>query len=154
MSGADRRDPGTATPDGGGGTLVVGFDGSEASARAARWAIQLARPTRGHLVLVFAHHRNDRLAEPLTEEEVDSPARAVEYAMGKLVQEAQGVGVSAAPLVREGAPAEVLLGIARETSAVGIVVGSRGLGGAARLLLGSVSSRLVTAAAIPVTVVP
>ncbi|HTW56455.1 MAG TPA: universal stress protein [Thermoplasmata archaeon] len=137
-----------------GGLLVVGFDGSAASARAVRWAIELARPVRGRLCLVFAHHANARLAEPRTEEEVDSPARAVAQAMRTLVREADAAGLSAETISEEGAPAEVLLRIARERSAVGIVVGTRGLGGAARLILGSVSARLVAVAPVPVTVVP
>ena len=51
----------------------------------------------------------------------------------------------------EGQPAEALLGAA--TDAALIVVGSRGLGGFKRLVMGSVSDQVVHHAACPVMVV-
>lgn len=57
-------------------------------------------------------------------------------------------------LVVEGAPAEALLGVTEDEHAVMIVVGRRGLGGFARLLMGSVSYRVVQESAIPVVVIP
>jgi nucleotide-binding universal stress UspA family protein len=136
------------------GGLVVGFDGSPSSARAVRWAIAVARGTGSTLSLVYAHQTNSRLAEPLTEEEVTSPLRAVERSLGLLVREAGDAGVTAEALIREGAAAEVVLRLARERGAGGIVVGTRGLGGAAKVILGSVSSQIVARATVPVTVVP
>jgi nucleotide-binding universal stress UspA family protein len=51
-----------------------------------------------------------------------------------------------------GVPAEELVKASRDSDLV--VVGSRGGGGFARLLMGSVSSQVVHHAACPVTVVP
>lgn len=57
-------------------------------------------------------------------------------------------------LVVEGAPAEALLKVTEDERAGMIVVGRRGLGGFARLLMGSVSYRVVQESAIPVVVIP
>lgn len=134
--------------------LVVGFDGSPSSARAARFALELGRRAGARLWLVHAHQPNPQLAEPLTEEEADSPARAIARTMERIVREAGAVGVRAEAVSREGPAAEVLLALSREVGAGAIVVGTRGLGGAARLFLGSVSSKVVAEATVPVTVVP
>ena len=54
-------------------------------------------------------------------------------------------------LVREGQPAEILLELARDARL--LVVGSRGRGGFAGLLLGSVSQQCAQHARCPVTIV-
>ncbi len=133
--------------------LVVGFDGSSPSVRAARLGIELAR-RGGRLWFVFAQQANPRRAEPRTEEEVSTPVRATQKAMETLVREARDAGVGAEALVREGDAARVILQACRELDAGMVLVGTRGLGGAARLFLGSVSSRVVSEGAIPVVVVP
>jgi nucleotide-binding universal stress UspA family protein len=134
--------------------VVVGFDASPPSTRAARLAVEIARGGRARLWLVFAQQVDPRLAEPRTEEEVSTPVRAASKAMDALVLEARAAGTTAEAVVREGDPATVLLAVARELGADMIVVGTRGLGAAARVLLGSVSSRVVAEASVPVTVVP
>ncbi len=136
------------------GSLVVGFDASPASTRAARLALELARGGRVRLWLVFAHRVDPRLAEPRTEEEVITPVRGAAKAMEALLREADEARIPAEAVVREGDPATVILQVAAEVEARMILVGTRGLGSAARVLLGSVSSRLVADARVPVTVVP
>ena len=136
------------------GALVVGFDGSAPSARAVSWAISVAQGTGATLSLVYAHQPNSRLAEPLTEEEATSPLRAVERSLELLLRTARDAGVRVEALTREGAPADIILRLAGERRAAGIVVGTRGLGGAEKVILGSVSSQVVARALVPVTVVP
>jgi nucleotide-binding universal stress UspA family protein len=53
-----------------------------------------------------------------------------------------------------GDPANVALKVAREADADLLVVGRRGLGGLSRLLLGSVSEKIVARAHCTVTAVP
>jgi nucleotide-binding universal stress UspA family protein len=59
--------------------------------------------------------------------------------------------VESETVVLEGQPAEALLGASADADLV--VVGSRGLGGFKRLMLGSVSDQVVHHAACPVLVV-
>ncbi len=134
--------------------VVVGFDASPASMRAARLALEMAREHRSRVWLVHAPERDRRLAEPLTEEEASSPARAVAHTLERLAAEAGAQGIKAEALSREGPAAEVLLRVAQEVGATAIFVGTRGLGRAERLLLGSVSGRVVVGSTVPVTVVP
>jgi nucleotide-binding universal stress UspA family protein len=135
-------------------TLVVGFDGSPAAVRAGRLAVALGWRTGARLWFVYAHEEPSQLVGPQTEEASSSPIRAVTRSMEALVDEARAAGVPAEAVMRPGAASEVLVAFAREVEGSGIVVGSRGLGAAARLMLGSVSSRLVVTSPVPVTVVP
>jgi len=94
------------------------------------------------------------MAEPLTDEYSAAPIRAISRSMASLVAEATSHHLTAESLVREGSPPDVLVQMALEVGATVIVVGTRGLGGAARLVLGSVSSHVVGQARVPVIVVP
>lgn len=64
-----------------------------------------------------------------------------------------GVGPALNTMVRTGVPEDVILDIAKDESTDLIIVGSRGLGATGRLLLGSVSTRVVTHAHTAVVVV-
>jgi len=134
--------------------ILVGYDGSPASVRAAQLGIVLARAGGGGIWFVHAHERDRAMAEPLTDEYSAAPIRAISRSMASLVAEATSHHLTAESLVREGSPPDVLVQMALEVGATVIVVGTRGLGGAARLVLGSVSSHVVGQARVPVIVVP
>ncbi|MCI2423213.1 universal stress protein [Saccharopolyspora sp. K220] len=119
--------------------VVVGVDGSERSALAASWAADDAhrRLLRLHLVLVN-----------------DDPARS-EWATTTVHELATrcraAARISVTEEVASGHPVEVL--VRRSTDAGAIVVGSRGLGGFAGALLGSVSTAVAMRSSCPVVVV-
>ena len=133
--------------------IVVGFDGSPPSLRAVRLGVSLAN-AGGRVWILHASEPGRAVAEPLTDEESGAPIRAVTKSIASLVTEAKSRSVHAEGVVRDGPPAELLWRLAREVGAELVVVGTRGLGGTARLLLGSVSSRVVEHATLPVVVVP
>jgi nucleotide-binding universal stress UspA family protein len=56
--------------------------------------------------------------------------------------------------IRAGEPAETLIAVAKERAADAMVLGKRGRGRLAGLVLGSVSQKVVTNAPCPVIVVP
>jgi len=137
--------------------LVVGMDGSDGARAALEWASRVAGATGAEVIAVEA------VSVPVY------PALGVEAAMPVLqestrAQIATAVEKWCAPLeeaavpyrvvVREGNPAIVLEIVAREEHADAIVVGRRGAGGFARLVLGSVSSQLAHHSEVPVVVVP
>ena len=136
-------------------TIVVGVDGSEPSLVALRWAADLAVQTGSSLMVVHVRH------VPTVWSENPSAFRAIEPYLNELQEQAASLStevLSKAGLpptfeVRDGDPAEQLDDAATELHADLIVVSGHGNRGLNRLLLGSVSTRLVHTAATPVTVV-
>jgi nucleotide-binding universal stress UspA family protein len=136
--------------------IVVGFDGSDDSKRAAEWAAALALAVPGtplHLVhslvlppLPFASpgHQVESL---LAEHEREARA-ALDAAAAALASK----GLEVETFARAWLPAETVLEHANETRSGLIVVGQRGTR-ASRLLLGSVSNEIARAAAQPSAVV-
>jgi nucleotide-binding universal stress UspA family protein len=138
-------------------TILVAVDDSAASHRALHWALEEAEHW-GLPVTVLAVCQTlpsiwgrSVYAKP-TEQELDH-ARAV--AEGMLETERAALGreptVPVTVTVEWGSAIDVIL--AEGEKAGHIVVGSRGAGGFARMLLGSVSSAVVQHATCPVTVV-
>jgi nucleotide-binding universal stress UspA family protein len=131
--------------------IVVGVDGSEPSRWALRWAAALAGPeTRLQAVTVWHYPENYALSTRGT-----GPWRPDEVAAEKLETTLDEVFADDRParletVVREGHPAAVL--VAASTDADLLVVGSRGHGGFAAVLLGSVSARCAEQAACAVLV--
>jgi nucleotide-binding universal stress UspA family protein len=136
------------------GRIVVGVDGSEGSKAALRWAVGQAELTGAKVEAVAAWeypatygwapmYSDDETLPELTKKQVSETVRDTLGA-----EAADLIGVT----VTEGQSAHVLL-----TSSAGadlLVVGRRGRGGFAGLLLGSVSQHCVHHASCPVVVVP
>lgn len=137
-------------------TIVVGVDGSAASVDALRWALREAA-LRGAAVQVVHSWLPPTLAakapmawdaEYLSLFRRDAET-VVEDALDAVGEVPDGVVVEKA--VIEGPAAQTLVEAAADASL--LVVGSRGRGGFAELLLGSVSHHCVHHASCPVVVV-
>lgn len=131
--------------------VVVAVDGSERNRSAVRWAAHEAAAEGAEVVLVTALH--ERVVHRAHAGEDARAAAALAMldhvrAEVRLVVEEQSVDTLAVP----GAPVEVLLGRAADARIV--VVGKRGLGGFARVLVGSTSIALAGRSSVPVAVVP
>ncbi|HET6625780.1 MAG TPA: universal stress protein [Nocardioidaceae bacterium] len=117
--------------------IVVGVDGSERNRSAVAWAAAEAAAVGAALVLVTVtkdRRAHDMLAAVRAEVQQQVPEQRVEAD------------------VVPGSPADALLD--RSTDARMTVVGKRGLGGFARLLVGSTSIALAGRSEVPVTIVP
>jgi nucleotide-binding universal stress UspA family protein len=140
--------------------IVVGSDGSETARAAVRQAAQLAAATGASLTIVRAYQDgnisgvapylpsldDDEETKDLPRD-VPRPEGARAEALAGLeaeVAEAAQAGVQEViPEARAGGdPADVILSVAEETGADLIAVGSKGMTGAARFLLGSVPNKL------------
>jgi nucleotide-binding universal stress UspA family protein len=138
-------------------TIVVGVDGSEPSAEAVAYALRQARLEGADIRAVTAWHISAVSyggpgAAPLVNlhEAFEKDAQAISHDALKAVgNDAAGIDIQA--IVREGHPAKVLLDEAANADL--LVVGSRGLGGFAELLLGSVSHECAQHATCPVVIV-
>ena len=140
--------------------ILLATDGSEEATLAARTAIDIADKTGSelHIVLVGLSVSYVGMG-PLEIADIPGPAQE------ELNQEAQGLlnaqtrqieangGTVAGTHLRIGKPDEEIVAQAEELGAGLIVMGSRGLGGIRRALMGSVSDSVVRHAHCPVLVV-
>ncbi len=125
--------------------LVVGVDTSDESVAALDWALRLAEGLTLRVVVV---HAVGLLEEGGYRQRPDLDA-IVEAAQQRVPGATAGVDI----LDEDGPAADVIVRIAERHDAALIVVGSRGLGQAPRLL-GSVSEGVLAHAGVPVLIVP
>jgi nucleotide-binding universal stress UspA family protein len=136
--------------------IVVGIDGSPAATAALEWAIGEARLRGARLLVVQAWgvpvlaYATPYGAGP-TVELVDSERKAAAAALDAVVERVDTEGVDVRRAVVEGSAAQSLLEAAEDADL--LVVGSRGHGGFAGLLLGSVSQQCAQHALCPVVIV-
>jgi nucleotide-binding universal stress UspA family protein len=136
--------------------IVVGVDGSEPSGDALEWALAEARLRDDVLRVVCAWD-----IQPIAygamgfipPVDPGSSERAAEEAVAQLLDAHADAteGVRVERSIVQGAAADVLVEAAKDADL--LVVGSRGHGGAAGLLLGSVSMRSAHLALCPVVIV-
>jgi nucleotide-binding universal stress UspA family protein len=135
--------------------IVVGTDGSAAADSALQWAVREAELAHAALEIVHAWE----YPYPTPEPEGSGPRAAMrQHALEELDRSTAAVkhranrdGVKVQARLVEGPPAAVLL--EASTGADLLVVGSRGRGGFASMLLGSVSRTVVQHALCPVAVI-
>lgn len=129
--------------------IVVGVDGSDESIGALRRARRMAESMGGEVEVVIAWQWPYSV-DPLMLVDF-SPAEDSRVIAERAVHEVYGEASHVPISVVEGPPAKVL--IEAGVGAAMIVVGSRGHGGFAGLLLGSVSAAVAEHASCPVLVV-
>lgn len=132
------------------GRIIVGVDGSDASLDALRWALRQAQLTNCELEAINTWHVPNQYAELVADQiNWDANAQAIlEDSLAKV----ENVGdVKIVQTVTQGHPAAVLTDAS--TRADLLVVGSRGHGGFAGMLLGSVSVHVSAHAHCPVVVI-
>ena len=127
--------------------LVVGFDGSEQSRFALRWAADLGTVTGSRIVVVQTWSGGD---PSQTDDTAKQSEEQVAAAVHRLLGE-PAAGLDIEFEAQRGPTARTL--IERVTSDSGLVLGSRGRGGFAGLLLGSVSREGIEYAPCPVIVI-
>lgn len=134
-------------------SAAVGVDFSGFGPRAARAALEILRPP-GELHLVHVLSGLEFLPGPTGawRKDYEAEVRRRLEEMGGELENATGAKVSAHLL--EGEPAREILKFVEKHQLDLVVCGSHGLSFVARVLLGSVSTRLVRGSAWPVLVVP
>ncbi len=140
--------------------IVVGVDGSEGAAVALRWALQEGSARDVEVDVVHAWELPAVIAtavgsidDAAWREPVEGGARGLLGAMvDRAVEQTRFPAERLRQRLVDGHPGEVLVELSRNAAL--LVVGSRGRGGFASLLVGSVSSQCVQHAASPVAVIP
>lgn len=135
--------------------IVVGIDDSPAATAALRWALEEARLRQATLEIVhtWVFPAVGELPGGTVDTLVADLERGATAVMDEVVDEVVGAepGVNVVRRVLEGSAGRILI-----ETAVGadlLVVGSRGRGGFAGLLLGSVAQQCIHHARCPVVVV-
>lgn len=122
--------------------VLVGTDGSESASGAVSHAVDVARALGAELIIAHAYPAPRPSPPPF---EFDDRFPAADVGKAILVGEErlhQGSGVSTRTALRKGDPAEVLLDVVDEEGADLIVVGSKGMSGGRRFLIGSVPNKV------------
>jgi nucleotide-binding universal stress UspA family protein len=132
--------------------VVVGFDGSDASAAAVAWAAEQAVRTGGRLDVVTAWEYPTSWGSVIPLPSDYDPAKDATAMVAPTVDRlrSEHPGLAVHTHVFEGHPSEVLVEASRHAAL--LVVASRGHGSFSGIVLGSVSQHCVTHAACPVVV--
>ncbi len=151
--------------------ILVAVDGSESSKRAAHVALGLAEKLKAELIVLHAispptsYYRSNfpvpvgMAPPPPSQKEIDTYyayARRVALGIvGDTVSEAKKVGTNVKTEVPAGVSSavETIINHAAKEHVDLIIVGTRGLGGFKKMLIGSVSSGVISHANCPVLVV-
>lgn len=130
--------------------IIVGVDGSIQSRQALRWASRLATTTGATLRAVTAWEFPATYGWATWPSDWDPP-RDSRRLLTETIAETFQAPVEIELVVREGNAAKILIEESRFATMV--VVGSRGHGGVAGVLLGSISAKVAEYASCPVLVV-
>jgi nucleotide-binding universal stress UspA family protein len=132
--------------------ILVANDGSQYSEIAVNEAINYAKSYNGSLKLVGVVDITDEFqahAPGLVEKLVKNVKKDLALIKNKVQKE----GVNAEIFIREGEPFQVIVNLAKQLHADTIVMGSHGRTGLKRILVGSVTSRVIGHTTCPVMVV-
>lgn len=134
------------------GSIVVAVDGSKNSRTAVETAADFAVSYGGALSIISV--------APVTAElyaEAPGIAEQLIWKSQKFAEDAkalaQSKGIEAVVLVRDGEPYEIITRLASEQKSDVIVIGCHGKTGLKRLLMGSVTAKVIGCAPCPVLVV-
>jgi nucleotide-binding universal stress UspA family protein len=139
--------------------IIVGIDGSSHSRKALEWAIREAGVRQAALTVLTVHQAvagfwTSPVAYPgdegLTSQALEVAQKETDDILDQVDEGSRPPSVTVRAV--NGLPAEELIKAAADADM--LVVGSRGTGGFARLLLGSVSIQVTHHAHCPVVVIP
>jgi len=130
--------------------IVVAYDGSTQAKKALQMAKELRSKFGSKIYVIHVIDVATLLAAPLTYVQIEAE---LEKRAQKLAEEAKAFLGDVEVKIVKGDPAYEIVEFAKQINASLIIVGSRGLSTLKRVLLGSVSSRVVQEAPMSVLVV-
>lgn len=135
--------------------ILLAVDGSEHALHAARTAAELARTVNAKefRVVVVYDSIPPYLGEPNMQYAIDARMEESKAVMQKAIETVGDISCEIHTEFIEGSPAEAIIDVAVIRKSDVIVMGSRGLGTLAGLLLGSTSQKVVAHAPCPVLIV-
>lgn len=137
--------------------ILIATDGSEASNEAAEFGIEMVGCSGAKVYALYVIDTTSYNAIPMDER---WPKEVLEYfekmghdATSYVENIAKAAGMEVESLVLKGNPAERIVDFAEEQKVDLIVMGSLGKGGYERIILGSVSEKVMRHAKVPVLIV-
>ena len=138
--------------------IIVGVDGSGHSQRALEWAMKEAAVRHVPLTVLTVHpsivgYFGGVVTTPQDVEQTEQVQVAVRTEADKVLTALEGLHPESVKIrAVHGFPVEELINASKEADLV--VLGSRGMGGFTRMMLGSTAGQVVQHAHCPVLIVP
>ena len=135
--------------------ILLATDGSRDAELARTTAVDLANSTDSevHVVTVAPGYPSYDIRNPAVVEQLRKQAQDILNEQVEKIEQSGGKGIEKHLRIAERYRAQQIVQVAEEIGAGLIVMGSRGLGGVRRALIGSVSDSVVRHAHCPVMVV-
>ncbi len=140
--------------------FLVGIDSSDCSRRALDFAQKRAKNAGAKLIVTYVIEwspysfntpEENEQRHKRRDEEITTATNSV---LNPALEQIKAAGIDVEGVVRHGNVADVLNGLAADYGVDIIIVGRIGESGLKSLLFGSVTSKLIQLASVPVTVVP
>lgn len=136
--------------------ILIPTDGSDYSIRAAEYSISIAKMLDAQIIVVYVIDEVvlNQLSKVTERENVEQELkqdgqRYIKYILGLAEKE----GVKADSILAKGRPFEQIVHLAKELNIGLIVMGTYGLRGAEKILIGSVAERVIEYSPCPVLVI-
>lgn len=138
------------------GKILLAFDGSKHSIKAAEYAIKLAQLDKAQVEILHVRatvytYPNRTVFDRVALEK--SFAEEADEIIAKGVSLFREAGIPVTTKILPGDPAEVIINEAESNNYKLIIVGSRGLNPVSRFLLGSVTNKILNYSHIPILIV-
>jgi len=134
--------------------ILIAVDGSEHARKAVSFVADLAMGARLEAILLNVQPEPEIRSVALAREAVVTAERnEVRAATAAAETALKAAGVPVTVCVEHGDPAAAIVRLAAETDCDHIVMGTRGLGSLAGLVMGSVATKVLHLAHVPVTLV-
>jgi len=135
--------------------ILVAVDGSESSLRALRESLRLARAEKGLVIAVSVIPPNDGELPLVGVRNVAATLRGpYERALAESENIARAEGVRVYPVLDEGEPHERIADLAESEGCTLIVVGVRGFNPAEKVVMGSMTARIIGCSRTDILVIP
>ena len=135
--------------------ILLAVDGSEHGYNAAQMAADLVRAMKSEILRIVVSFGRipPYLGEPNLQNAIDARLKEAQEILQKAVEIVGEVPAEIHTELLEGDAAESIIAVAKARNSSVIVMGSRGLGRLAGLVLGSTSQKVVSHAPCPVLIV-
>ena len=137
--------------------ILIATDGSETANEAADFGIEMVGCSGAKVYAIYVIDTTPYRSVPLdqiwSKDVLDEFERAGHEATSYVEKIAKAAGVEVESRVLKGHPAEKIVSFAEDNNIDMIIIGSLGKGGYERVVLGSVSEKVVRHAKVPVLVV-